>query len=105
MNHVSELYIVANVKNLFSLPFKSVTTQIPNMHVRKHRRRRALIELTAVQLLTEAVNIFLMLLNKDIKLLLWILYCNSKDSCCLFRLGVLVGFYVLGESCALCQSS
>lgn len=34
MNHVSELYIVANVKNLFSLPFKSITTQIPNMHVR-----------------------------------------------------------------------
>lgn len=38
MNHVSELYIAANEKNLFSLPLKSVPAQIPNMHVRSIER-------------------------------------------------------------------
>lgn len=53
MNCISRLYIVANVKNC--LPFKSVTKQIPNMHVRS---RQVLVELTAVHLLTEAVSFF-----------------------------------------------
>lgn len=61
MNHVTELYIAANEKNRCSLPVKSVTTHIPNMHV---RRRTALVELRAVHFLTEAVNVFLMLLKK-----------------------------------------
>lgn len=55
MNCISRLFIVANVKNLFTLPFKTVTKQIPNMHIRS---RQVLVELTAVHLLTEAVSFF-----------------------------------------------
>lgn len=66
MNCVSRLYIVANVKNLFTLTFKSVTKQIPDMQVKS---RRVLIELTAVHLLTEAVSFLLVLPNKEIKVL------------------------------------
>lgn len=56
---------MANVKNLITLPFKSVTKQVSSMQVRS-----VLIELTAVHLLTETVLFFFMVLpNKEIKAL------------------------------------
>lgn len=47
------------------------------MHV---RRRRALVELRAVHLLTEAIGVFLMLLNKEIKLFSGYRVVNPKTA-------------------------